>query len=94
MVLRNILKNYTPGQQNHNWYFREIKWLFPNESLVILLKKWKRGTLWQSSGLDSALFIAEGTGLIPGQGTKIPQAMQSTKEKENSAITSLFEGCV
>ena len=36
---------------------------------------------WWSSGWDSELFLPEGRGLIPGQGTRIPQAFQYSQNK-------------
>ena len=45
-----------------------------HQKINAVKKKMVDGILWQSSGLELHTLRAEGPSLIPGQGTKIPQA--------------------
>ena len=47
--------------------------------------------LW-SSGLRLCTFIAEGTGSIPGQGTKIPQAEWCSQKNKKIECLNFFKG--
>ena len=46
------------------------------------IQKNKKGIPWRSSGLGVCGLTASGAGSIPGQGTKIPQAMQCDMAKK------------
>ena len=58
-------------------------------------KKMVDGILWQSSGLGLCTLSAEGPSLIPGQGTKIPQAgWLGQKQKKKKMVDKGNESMV
>ena len=59
---------------------------------MLKLKGCHLGIPWQSSGQDSALSL-RGPDLIPGWGTKIPQAMQCGFKKKKKERKKKKNGC-
>ena len=49
---------------------------------LTIAKEWTVGLFLMVQGLGPHTFTAVGTGLIPGQGTKIPHAIQPKKKKK------------
>ena len=48
-----------------------------------------KGTFLLVQWLGHPTFIAQGAGLIPGQGTKIPPALWHSKKKEKYVVKSV-----
>ena len=67
-------------QWNRTFELKTVTLIFTSQPyLQLFLLQYTRDLPWQSSGYHS-VSTAEGMGLIPGQGTKIPQAHQCSQK--------------